>query len=112
MKLKIGLLLTTLIIILVATKNMQSKEATFYADKYIGRKMANGELFNQEKLTCASNDYPLGTLLHVEYKGKFTIVTVTDRIGYGTDIDLTKLAFEELAPLHIGRLKGIKIKKL
>jgi len=34
--------------------------ASFYADKFIGKKTASGEIFSQDKLTCAHNTYPLG----------------------------------------------------
>lgn len=57
-------------------------QASFYANKFNGRKTASGELFNQNKLTCACNAVPLGTWLritHVKTK-KSVIVKVNDRI--------------------------------
>ena len=39
--------------------------ASFYADKFVGRKTANGELFSQKKFTCAHNSLPLGTMIRV-----------------------------------------------
>lgn len=57
-------------------------QASFYANKFNGRKTASGELFNQNKLTCACNAVPLGTWLritHVKNK-KSVIVKVNDRI--------------------------------
>ena len=40
-------------------------QASFYADKFSGRKTANGEIFSQNKLTCAHNTYPLGSKIRV-----------------------------------------------
>ena len=39
--------------------------ASFYADKFVGRQTANGELFSQKKFTCAHNSLPLGTMIRV-----------------------------------------------
>jgi rare lipoprotein A (peptidoglycan hydrolase) len=77
--------------------------------------MANGQRFLPESMTCASFDYPLGTVLVVSYLDRSATVTVTDRgpaRHLGRLIDLSSGAFEELAPLAIGtvtvtvRVKG------
>ena len=43
----------------------KSGTASFYHDKYDGRKAADGSTFRQTALTCASNVYKLGTKLKV-----------------------------------------------
>jgi len=56
--------------------------ASFYANKFNGRKTASGELFSQNKLTCACNMLPLGTWVKVTNvrNGKSVIVKVNDRL--------------------------------
>lgn len=69
--------------------------------------MANGEQFDETKLTCATRLYPFGTLLQItnQENGKSIIVKVTDRIGKRfatTRIDLSKMAFSKLDKLEKG----------
>jgi rare lipoprotein A len=57
-------------------------QASFYANKFAGRKTASGEIFSQTKMTCACNAVKLGTWLrvtHVRTK-KSVLVKVNDRI--------------------------------
>jgi rare lipoprotein A len=71
-----------------STANKQSSKrviyglASFYANKFNGRKTASGELFSQSKLTCACNMLPLGTWVKVTNvrNGKSAIVKVNDRL--------------------------------
>ncbi len=57
-------------------------EASFYANKFNGRRTASGEIFSQSKLTCACNMLPLGTWVKVTNvrNGKSVIVKVNDRL--------------------------------
>lgn len=81
-------------------------KASFYSDAYHGRKSADGSIFNQNKLTGASNVYKLGSLVTVKNKknGKSVTVKITDRLGkkYGHRIDLSKSAFKSIADLKTG----------
>ncbi len=73
--------------------------ASYYADEYEGVFMANGERFSQEGMTCASNDFTLGTWLLLTYQNQTIRVRVTDRMDdqyTGRRIDLTKTAFRRL----------------
>ena len=70
-------------------------------------KTANGEIYNENKFTCASNKHKLGTLLRVENKktGKSVICRVNDRGGFGKYnrvIDLSKASFKQIASLVSG----------
>ena len=73
-----------------------------------GVKTASGKVFDENADTCASWFYPFGTKLRVTYKNKSVIVVVTDRgpskklVAKGRIIDLSKGAFEKLAPLSKG----------
>jgi rare lipoprotein A len=70
----------------VPAKKVASKvlygTASFYSNKFNGRKTANGEIFSQAKLTCACNVLPLGTWLKVTNmrNGKSVMVKVNDRL--------------------------------
>lgn len=83
--------------------------ATYYKDSYEGKPTSNGDIFWQWKMTCASNDYPAGTILRIYYKTKWVDVRVNDTMVDDGVIDLTKTAFMVLADTSVGRLRGIKI---
>lgn len=86
------------------TKAVHGK-ASWYGEEFRGRKTASGEIFDPDKLTCATNQFPFGTMLKVSYRDKEVIVRVNDRGGFekhGRIIDLSKKAFSELAPLSKG----------
>lgn len=71
--------------------------ASYYHDKFNGRKTASGAIFSNNKLTTAHPSLPFGTQLKVTNRanGKSVIVTVTDRGPFtkGRELDLTKRAF-------------------
>jgi rare lipoprotein A len=75
--------------------------ATYYADKFNGKKTASGEKFSNSKYTAAHRKLPFGTKLKVTNtaNGKSVVVTVNDRGPFtkGYDIDLSKKAFMEIA---------------
>jgi rare lipoprotein A len=45
--------------------NIRYGVASFYADKFNGRKTASGQIFSQDKLTCACNVLPLDVLTSI-----------------------------------------------
>ena len=56
--------------------------ASFYANKFNGRRTANGEIFNQKNLTGASNTLPLNVwvkVINLRNK-KSVVVKITDRM--------------------------------
>lgn len=82
--------------------------ATYYADKFNGKKTASGEKFSNSKYTAAHKKLPFGTKLKVtnNENGKSVIVTVNDRGPFtkGYDIDLSKKAFMEIASKNDGKI--------
>ncbi|MES2851181.1 MAG: septal ring lytic transglycosylase RlpA family protein [Bacteroidota bacterium] len=87
-------------------------QASFYANKFNGRKTANGEIFDQKKFTCACNAVKLGTWLRVTNvrNGKSVIVKVNDRIHprMRRVVDLTSGAARQIgitAKHGLGRVK-------
>ena len=81
-------------------------EASYYANKFIGRKTANGEIFSQEKLTCAHNSYPFGSKVRVtNLKSRRTVILkVNDRLHHRNPrlVDLTRTAAAKLGFLSEG----------
>jgi rare lipoprotein A len=75
----------------------KSAHASYYADKFHGRKTASGKIFDMNKLTAAHKKLPFGTKVKVtnEANGKSVIVEITDRGPYvkSREIDLSKRAF-------------------
>ena len=81
--------------------------ASYYSDYLKGFKMANGERYDPEDLTCAHLTYPLGTILKVARKDnpdRSIMVIVVDRGPYikGRSIDLSKRAARELGMIEHG----------
>lgn len=78
--------------------------ASYYADKFTGRKTASGAIFDNKKYTAAHKKLPFGTKVRVtnEANGKSTMVTVNDRGPFtkGREIDLSKAAFRDIARHH------------
>ncbi|MFM9825787.1 septal ring lytic transglycosylase RlpA family protein [Flavobacterium sp.] len=74
--------------------------ASYYADKFNGKKTASGKRFDNNKYTAAHKKFPFGTKVKVtnEVNGKFVIVEVIDRGPFvrSREIDLSKRAFKEI----------------
>lgn len=71
--------------------------ASYYGERFNGRRTASGRMFNMNKLTAAHKKLPFGTLVRVtnEKNGKSVIVEIIDRGPFvkGREIDLSKKAF-------------------
>ncbi|WP_395044049.1 septal ring lytic transglycosylase RlpA family protein [Flavobacterium sp.] len=71
--------------------------ASYYADRFHGKKTASGKIFDMNKLTAAHKKLPFGTKVKVtnEANGKVVFVEITDRGPFvkGREIDLSKKAF-------------------
>ena len=74
--------------------------ASYYHDKFHGRKMANGKPYNRDSFTCAHRRYALGSWLRVvnPKNGRAVVVQVTDRGPYSKrfTIDLSRAAARHL----------------
>lgn len=79
----------------------KNAHASYYANKFNGRRTASGKKFNNNAMTCAHKKLPFGTKLKVtnEVNGKSVYVEVTDRGPYvkGRELDLSRRAFMEIA---------------
>lgn len=83
--------------------------ASFYGNKFIGKKTASGEIFSQEKYTAACNLLPLGTWIRVTNikNGKSVVVKTNDRLHPKMKriVDLTMVAARELGYIGKGLAK-------
>ena len=83
--------------------------ASFYSDKFIGKKTANGEIFSQDKLTCAHNTYPLGSKVRVTNlkNGKSVVLRVNDRLHHRNPrlVDLSSAGANKLGFKKFGIVK-------
>lgn len=87
-------------------------QASFYSNKFQGRKTANGEIFDQKKMTCACNVLPLGTYIKVTNlrNGRTVVVKTNDRLHPRMKriVDLTKAAATKLGFVSSG-LTRVKV---
>ncbi|XTB52167.1 septal ring lytic transglycosylase RlpA family protein [Fusobacterium nucleatum] len=74
--------------------------ASYYHNKFNGRKTASGEVFSNNKLTAAHRTYPFGTYLKVTNvaNGKSVVVKVNDRGPFTKEkeLDLSRKAFMDI----------------
>jgi rare lipoprotein A len=87
----------------------QSGIASYYANKFINRKTANGELYKHNKLTAAHKNLPFNTIVRVTNTGnnKFVYVRINDRLPQNSKriIDLSKSAADSLNMIKRGLVK-------
>lgn len=94
--------------------------ATFYADKFEGRRTASGIPFRQNQMVAAHRAYPFGTILRVTNlaNDKSVQVRVVDRGPFASPrkasrpvIDLSRRAAQQLDFINAGRAQ-VKIEVL
>lgn len=92
-----------------APKIHEKGGASYYADKFKGRRTASGEKFRQHKLTAAHKTLPFGTMVKVKNlgNGKTVKVRINDRGPFvsGRIIDLSKKAAKKLGIIQSGTAK-------
>ncbi|HLS10748.1 MAG TPA: septal ring lytic transglycosylase RlpA family protein [Flavobacteriaceae bacterium] len=89
-----------------ARKQVQQGEASYYHNKFRGKKTASGERFRQYKLTAAHRTLPFGTKVKVTNlrNGKSVRVKINDRGPFvdGRIIDLSRKAARRIDLLNSG----------
>jgi len=84
----------------------QRGAASFYADRFTGRKTANGERYDPNAYTCAHRTLPFGSVLRVvhERTGDWVLVRVNDRGPYAGKriLDLSRQAARRLSMVQEG----------
>ncbi|HCN11412.1 septal ring lytic transglycosylase RlpA family protein [Candidatus Kaistella beijingensis] len=83
-----------------ATDAKKTSFASYYHDKFNGRKTASGEIFSNSKLTAAHRTLPFGTEIKVTNlrTGKSVVVEINDRGPFHSSraLDLSKAAFNSI----------------
>ncbi|MDY6802038.1 MAG: septal ring lytic transglycosylase RlpA family protein [Bacteroidota bacterium] len=104
-----SLVLSTIHIRAQEKKYTQTGLASFYADKFEGRKTANGEIYYHIRKTAAHPKLPFGSVVKVTNleNHKFVVVRINDRGPFVKDriIDLSKSAAQELGFVEKGLAK-------
>ena len=80
-------------------------ESTWY--NLPGNITKSGEVFKSNKMTCASNKFPIGAVLKVtNTKNKRSVIVRVNDTGKMSDnvIDLSRGAFKKIAKLEEGRI--------
>lgn len=94
----------------------KNAHASYYHDKFNGKKTASGKRFDNNKLTAAHRKFPFGTKLRItnEANGQSVIVEVTDRgpFARGREIDLSKKAFMDITSNKRSGAVIVKIEEL
>ncbi|MFM5393138.1 septal ring lytic transglycosylase RlpA family protein [Aeromonas veronii] len=89
--------------------------ASYYADRYHGKKTASGELYRNNLNSAAHMELPFGSMVRVTNlaNGKNVVVKVNDRGAFksGRIIDLSKSAFGSIANIREGVIK-VKVEVL
>jgi len=97
------------------TNFVQEGSASWYGERFRGRKTASGEPFDPSGLTAAHRSLPFGVLLKVTNleNGRTVVVRINDRgpCSRRRIIDLSKAAAEKLAFIRKGRAK-VRIESL
>jgi rare lipoprotein A len=90
-------------------------KASFYGNKFAGRKTADGSRYYPDSMTCAHKTYPFGTWLHVRNprNGNQVIVKVTDRGPHTRNrmIDLSYIAADQLDIIRQG-IATVEVRKI
>ena len=89
--------------------------ASYYADKFNGRRTFNDEIYDSRKMTAACNVLPMGTWIRVTNlsNNRWVIVKVNDKLHARMTriVDLSRVAAEKLG--YIGKgLTRVKVEVL
>lgn len=104
---KIIFILATILSLTTTTALAQNKgKASYYGNKFHGRRTSDGSRYHKDSLTCAHRTLPFGTLLKVrnQKNGREVVVKVTDRgpFGPGRIVDLSMAAAREIGMVQQG----------
>ena len=104
---KIIFILATILSLTTTTALAQNKDkASYYGNKFHGRRTSDGSRYHKDSLTCAHRTLPFGTLLKVrnQKNGREVVVKVTDRgpFGPGRIVDLSMAAAREIGMVQQG----------
>lgn len=104
---KFSIIILISLLLFSCTKPIVEKgKASYYADKYKGRKTSNGETYRHRKMTAAHKTLPFGTRVMVTnlQNGRKVKVRINDRGPFvaGRIIDLSKKAAKKIDMVDAG----------
>lgn len=92
--------------IIPASASEKTGVCSYYSNGYNGRRMTNGRRFNNNAMTAASRDLPIGTRVKITNVAnkRSVMVTVTDRGPFvqGREISVTRRAAQRLGFIRAG----------
>lgn len=87
---------------------VKTSYASYYHDKFNGKRTASGEIFHNSKFTAAHRTLKFGTKVRVTNlrNGESVVVTINDRGPFHSSraLDLSKAAFDEIGDLGKGTM--------
>lgn len=87
---------------------VKTSYASYYHDKFNGKRTASGAVFSNSKFTAAHRTLPFGTKVKVTNpkNGESVIVTINDRGPFHSSraLDLSKAAFDEIGNIRSGTM--------
>jgi rare lipoprotein A len=93
--------------------NKREGKASFYAQKFAGRKMADGTVMRPQSDNAASKTLPLGTMAKVTNldTGQSAVVTIRDRGPYirGRIVDLSPSTAKEIGIDHKNGVARVEV---
>ena len=113
-----SIIILTAIFALISFNGMSQTEtgtASFYHNKFDGRRTSSGEVFRQSLYTCAHKTYPFGTMLKVTNlsNDSTVVVKVNDRLPMRSKrcIDLSMVVAKQLNFVGKGLTK-VRVEKV
>lgn len=86
----------------------KTSTASYYHDKFNGKRTASGEIFNNKEFTAANRTLPFGTKVRITNlnTNKSVVVRVNDRGPFTKSraFDLSKAAFNEIGNVRSGTI--------
>lgn len=83
-----------------------SGKASWYGEKFHGKKTASGDKYNMHEFTAAHKTLPFGTKVKItnHRTGKSVVVEINDRGPFvkSRQFDLSKAAFKEIGDINRG----------
>ena len=82
--------------------------ASYYHDKFNGKRTASGEIFDNSKFTAAHRKLPFGTKVKITNlrNGESVVVRINDRGPFHSSrvFDVSKAAYDEIGDLKHGTM--------
>lgn len=90
----------------VSAQQKEVGKASYYGNKFHGRRTSDGSRYHRDSLTCAHRTLPFGTMIRVRNmaNGREVVVKVTDRgpFARGRIVDLSYAAAKKIDMLQAG----------